>query len=211
MARGLSELQKTMLQMAYENHQSEWEPRPVVYRIKVFDRPEDKDLRALVPEAFTRFPDGYWHRSGLAFYLIANSFDCRNSEECRAKEELKTSLAARGLHPHESWTKTDYLCDLFTNEVLCDVYGFKERGPLANTRPLGFPNARIARDWHGSYIEDLSRRNSARVAVSRAFDRLSHRGLAERRGAAINLTERGAETAKELMVNRVDNITSINH
>lgn len=196
MARGLSELQKTMLQMAYKNHKLEWEPRPVVYRVEVFDRPEDKDLRALVPEAFTRFPDGYWHRYGLAFNLIVNSFDCRDLEECRAKEELKTSLAARGLHPHESWTKTDYLCDLFTNEVLCAVYGFRERGPLAGAHPTGFFHARIARDWHGSYTEELPRRNGARVAVSRAFDRLSHRGLAERRNAAINLTERGVETAR---------------
>ncbi len=209
MARGLSELQKTMLQMAYKNRQSEWEPRPVVYRLEVFDRPEDKDLRGLVPEAFTRFPDGYWHRYGLAFCLIVNSFDCRSPEECKAKEDLKTSLTDRGLHPHEAWEQTDYLCDLFTNEILCAVYDFKERGPLANAHPTGFPNARIARDWHGSYTE-LPHRNSARVAVSRAFDRLSHRGLAERRGAAINLTEQGMETAKGLLVNSVYIINTIN-
>lgn len=198
-----------MLQMAYKNHQAEWESRPVVYRVEVLDRPEEKDLRALVPEAFTRFPDGYWHRYGLAFCLIVNSFDCRSSEECKAKAELKTSLVERGLHPRESWEKTDYLCDLFTNEVLCAVYGFNERGPLAGTHPTGFPNARIARDWHGSYT-DQPHRNSARVAVSRAFDRLSHRGLVERRGAAINLNDRGAEIARELLVNRGYIITSIN-
>ncbi len=198
-----------MLKMAYENHHSEWEPRPVVYRVEVFDRPEDKDLRVLVPEAFTRFPDGYWNRYGLAFHLIVNSFDCRSPEECKAKEELKASLADRGLHPHEAWERTDYVCDLFTSEVLCAVYGFKERGPLEGAYPAGFPNARIARDWQNSYTE-LPHLNSARVAVSRAFDRLSHRGLAERRGAAINLTEQGMETARGLLVNSVNNVNTIN-
>ena len=208
MARGLSELQKTMLTMAYENHQEEWEPKPVVYRVEVLDRPEEKDLRTLVPEAFTRFPDGYWHRYGLTYCLIVDSFDCRDAEACRLKEVLKTALGERGLQPRDSWEQTEYICDLFTSEVLCAVYGFKERGPLAGTRPAGFPSARIARDWHGSYTE-LSHRNSARVAVSRAFDRLARRGLAERRGAAINLTEKGMETARDLLVNRDDNVMSI--
>ncbi len=205
MGRGLSELQKTILQMAYENRQLEWEPRPVAHRVLVLDRAEDTDLRALVPEAFERFQDGYWKRSGQ-YNLVAGSFE-KEEEAKRFSEELKT----RGLRPYCWWTvarvATEDTCDLFSNEVYCEVYGMRAgSGSLGASPPAqsppGFPRARIAREWANTHTDDEvanyknPRHGSARAAVSRAFARLDARGLVERAHYGICLTERGLEVAE---------------
>jgi hypothetical protein len=192
--------------MAYANRIEGGEPGPPRRRVIILDAPGEKDLRSLVPEAFTRFPDGCWERRTNRFYLVVESFSGPGTWE--ARKRLMEDLERRGLNPHES-SSNSYKCDLFSSEALCRLYGFMERGSLTGQTPEGFPNARIVREWRNCYTEG-DHKNSARVAVSRSFDRLAARGLAERRGAAINLTKKGLETAEGLLVNRSDNIISIN-
>ncbi len=204
MGRGLSELQKTILRMAYENRRLEWEPRPRTNRVLVMDRPEDTDLRTMVPEAFDRFQDGYWERRGR-YYLVAGSF--REREDA---EHFYKVLKARGLNPYCHWTvarvDTEEKCDLFNNEVYCEVYGMRagsgSMGAAPHEQsPPGFPDACIAREWTNTHTRDgianykNPRHGSARAAVSRAFARLEARGLVERRYYGVRLTERGLESA----------------
>ncbi len=202
----MSELQRAILRMAYENRAEEGIPGPPPTRVIVLDDPGEKDLRSLVPEGFARYPDGLWERGTNRFFLVAKSFVGRagNWEEC---ERLVEDLARRGLRPYESWANS-YKCDLFSSEVLCRFYGFRERDSSAGEHPPGFPNARIVREWHGSYT-DGANRDSARVAVSRAFDRLATRGLVERRSSAVNLTDQGLAVAESLSANSVDIINTI--
>ncbi len=205
MGRGLSELQKSILKMARENRLEEGGPGPPPVRVIVLDNPGERDLRSLVPEGFARYPDGLWKRRTNRFYLVVESFDGHQTWEKR--KHLVEDLSRRGLLAHESHARS-YQCDLFSSDVLCRFYGFQERDLSAGEHPPGFPNARIVREWRGAYT-DGANRNSARVAVARAFDRLAARGLAERRGAAINLTEQGLAMAESLSANGVDNISSI--
>lgn len=208
MARGLSPLQRVILQMAYKNRVEEGEPGSPPTRVILLDDPEEKrDLRSLAPEAFTRYPDGLWEERRDRFYLVVGVFSRPSSWEERKR--LREDLSHRGLRPCESHANS-YQCDLFSSDVLCEYYGFQKRFHPVYERPPGFPKAHVVREWRNCCTEDRNS-NAPRVAVSRAFDRLSRRGLAERRGAAINLTERGAEIARELMVNRADTISSINH
>lgn len=196
--------------MAYTNRMEQHEPGLRPSRALILDRPDDKDLRALVPEAFERFPDGYWRRYPTMFLLIAGSFAW--PEANTEFRDFVAELQGRGLRVAEQLgVGTDYQIDLYSSEVLCACYGFQERDPSAGKRPPGFPSARIARQWRNCYAADPRRCNSARVAVARAFDRLASRGLAERRAAGIQLTEAGVAAAKGLMVNRDNNVTSINH
>jgi hypothetical protein len=208
MGRGLSELQRAVLRLAYENRLEEGEPGPPPTRVIVLDDPEDKDLRSLVPEAFARYPDGCWERKTNRFYLVVDSFsDPKRTWEVRKR--LVEGLSRRGLKPYESHSNS-YQCDLFNSDVLCQFYRFRERGPTAGKHPPDYPAARIVHQWRNCYTTG-SHNSSARVSVARAFDRLATRGFAERRDAGINLTEEGLAVAKSLMVNRGDNITSINH
>ncbi len=221
MGRGLSDLQRVILEMAYKNRVFEWEPKPKAYRVLVFDSPE-KDLRTLVPEAFKRFPDGYWADKTFNISLIAGSFSNGGAAEEFGKELEKRGLQVKVVaYPRYAMDDTP---DLFTTEVYCAVYGFEEGSYLLgdwipkSLHVPGFPNARFARDWGnigtGTSVPNYKnpRYNSARPAVARAFNRLVNRGLAERGSyASINLTERGLETARELLVNKGENLTFVVH
>lgn len=195
MGRGLSELQKTMLTMAYKNRLGEGEPADPPTRVIVLDDPREKDLRVLVPEAFDQSPDGYWERRSVRFYLVVESFSQRGGTWEVRKRRVE-DLSLRGLAPYESHS-TCYQCDLFSSDVLCQLYGFQERHLSAGAHPPGFADARIVRVWRNCFTEGALN-NSARVSVSRAFDRLATRGLAERRGCAINLTAEGLAEAERV-------------
>ena len=97
MGRGLSDLQKAILRLAYRNRAGDAEPRPLAYRVTVDSRTWEWragrlyhhpiDLRRLVPEAFAIWPDGYWQRE----YVIAGTFATAPEAEALAAE-----LAPRG-------------------------------------------------------------------------------------------------------------------
>lgn len=193
--------------MAYENRTEDGEPGGPPTRVILLDGPEERDLRFLVPEAFTKYPDGLWEARRYRFYLVVSVFS--TPDTWKEREHLIEDLGARGLHAYKSHSNC-YQCDLFSSDVLCRFYGFQRRFRPAEEYPPGFPNARIVRKWCNCYTEGPLN-NGARVSVSRAFDRLAVRGLAERRGGAINLTEQGVEVAEALMVNEGNNITPINH
>jgi len=228
MSRGLSQLQKSILEMAYRNRLLEWEPRPKTYRVEVYDRPEDKDLRALVPEAFEVFPDGYWtrHKDPL---LIAGSFRDRDEAEAFARDLDVRGLNINGVshlsdgrvYTHISDTNTEYLWDLFCTEVYCELYGFKRGAHWwakgEPTRSLtDFPRARIARKWDNIHADDEPNYKhpkyaSARAAVSRAFKRLEARALVEHVWGRVRLTDSGVEVARDLTVNGAHNVLTAIH
>ena len=213
MARGLSQLQKSILQMAYRNRLLEWEPRPKAYRVEVSNL-EGIDLRSLVPEAFEMFPDGYWRDR---FRLIAGSFADR--DEAR---DFEKDLEQRGLKA-DVGTWSEYQCDLFPSEVYCEVYGFnrgtqweRRMGKTGNFAVPGFPKARQARKWHNIYLDETanykhSKYGTARAAVSRAFKRLEARALVEHVWGRVRLTDSGVEVARDLTVNGAHNVLTAIH
>lgn len=97
MGRGLSELQRAILLLAYHNRADDEEPRPVAHRVVVDSRTWEWhagrfrrnpiDVRRLVPEAFAAWPDGYWQGEGV----IVGSFPTADAAAACAAD-----LAPRG-------------------------------------------------------------------------------------------------------------------
>lgn len=146
MGRGLSDLQKAILRLAYHNRAGDDEPRPDAYRVTVCrmarvwegHRPRHVpvDLRHLVPEAFAVWPDGYWRGQSV----IAGSFPTATEADAfaaelapRGADELPTSGAGererRGLatvlwieRVRRAFTLADLDAGEYHRKVLPDLY-----------------------------------------------------------------------------------------
>lgn len=197
MGRGLSELQKNMLEMAYQNRQHATQPVKITYQTAVHSTSEklsDITLRAgelNIPLQRTFYGYGF-------VVLLAGSFDSRQQAD-----DLTIRLQAGGIS--EALTRVDVsgkYADLYAHQILESVYGFQERQPFYFDK-YG--------DWHGRYDKRFSPKEigqseyqSAAAAVSRAIRRLEQRGLVVRRQGypqgGFFLTPAGMELAQSLSV-----------
>lgn len=270
MGRGLSDLQKTILKLAYKNHIEEQRTLPtykvvLVERIpsfrekvaklrekmkeSVFSRDEwdrlydeaERVEREAIQLAETRLclklagmelirPPHPYHGEAFSRGWMVIDFETHPTiEEAHTR---CTQLKAYGI---EAEVKGEYGsgADLYTYEILRDVYGFD----AYRKEQLGGPAPYYWKGWnmratYGRFFDrekiGHERYNSAVVSVSRACGRLEERGLVIRmigvshqskdgegrdvyqgRWHGINLTPKGLETAEKLLDNTDYIITSI--
>ena len=213
MGRGLSELQKTILRMAYRNHMHEGRDRPTSW-YKVLcpvnggtwdDHPDDplfrERVRRVYPNAFTTHMTGSWllshYRGRGNWNLVVRS--TRDRDEAQAVVELLSSHGFDAVLQRPEDSVPDEL-DLYDYEILWHAFGFSN----ATRRNVGYRSAwdgRRTPSWKHfdrSKIEP-SKYAAAAASTSRACSRLAQRGLVVRVGGAhhagVCLTEAGYSAA----------------
>jgi len=211
MGRGLSELQKTILQMAYKNHVAE---RRLVPRwgleisvVGISDLLGSYYTAHNIPYMCysTRRPNHYQYKSFFdtreaanehAEWLKENNFDFRHTWE--TTRDLYSTRNLRGDHERNYEG-----ADLYSYEVLADFFRFSDAPriqcngePCRLRRPGG---ERSAGDQHFDVARiGKARHNAAQAAVSRAFKRLADRGLLFHGYAGVHLTKSGFIEADKL-------------
>lgn len=174
MGRGLSELQKTILRLAYQKHLKEGRQHPAVVILRVWVTPDIRavaldTIRQLAPNAFvfTSWGDCQQGMSRLSARLIGlNDYD--------VIRHIQEQLRQAGYSVE--WQRVDWEQPDATNQEIMEAYY----------------------GTHGPYT------TAARVAVLRACTRLQQRGLAtaSHRDAGINLTPEGVQAAYLLLANK---------
>lgn len=213
MARGLSDLQKQILKMAYEGHESE-SIEPIACCIDVHQRYDDQPVEELENELREHFPEydiETWREDSLeeylgvvlwGVYLKTNSYN--------ETETLAEKVKALGYRCHVENIKS--AAAIYTYDILGEVYGFAEY-PISYRGGSGEYKKRFP--W-GLHFDRASigeeRYNAAQAAVSKALKRLEDRGLLVRlyvRGygawTGATLTEPGMQAARELLANKTYN------
>ncbi len=205
MGRGLSELQKHTLRMAYANHTVEGRLVPR-WALKVITAERSDLLR----ERYTARDVPHIFYSSGDYEVLFDSRETANEEAEWLKEN--------GFNFVHSWESTRCLsdspnfrgnyysyegADLYSYEVLADFFGFSEMPRVqCNGEPCKLRNPegkRTAGDKHFN-VEKIgkARYNAAQAAVSRAFKRLAERGLLFHGYAGVHLTKSGFIEADKL-------------
>ncbi len=221
MGRGLSDLQRTILEMGRERIDAEGRDVAILY--SVYAGPAFKDespekhelrekLRRLVPEAFEyRLPDGTILTGGIRLY-VGNHMSVFNvgkfSNGSQEAEDLAQSLRDQGVDAYTSWRVRNWDnektlgADVWACEVLERAFGFEpeHRSPVRWGQHLRFSEVRIGK----------ARYNAARASVARAFKRLADRGLVVHGYGWVCLTVDGLALAEELSVKGRNNRNNIN-
>jgi hypothetical protein len=228
MGRGLSKLQRTILEMSYDRMTSDGREVNIYYRALVgppttSESPERsllvRELKRVVPEAFERvYGDfvawgGAWMHAGRGGeYFEAGEF--LNDEN--GADNLTRRLQDNGLNAWFSWKirptyevskgrspEGVYPRDVYTCELLEKFFGFEpeSRSPTRHRCYIRFSESNVGE----------ARYKAARASISRALSRLEKRGFVLQDGCGgAFLTEDGAQTARYLSVNVDYNITNIN-
>jgi hypothetical protein len=188
------------------------ESHPPHYRVLVFDRPEEKDLRALVPEAFPDdFPEGLWWGGCLTVGRFTTEAEAKTVANELQQRGVQANDPGFLFHPHwPNW-------DLEFVEAMAVLFDIPWHVAPPNPPP-GFPNAVTARLWGYRRLSKsgagVPRYTAAAVSVSRAFDRLERRGLVDKLGywhgnqwrdGWVALTDDGITLARELSANQGSN------
>ncbi len=227
MGRGLSKLQRTILEMAYDRMTSDGREVNIYYCVLVGpptagESPERsllvRELKRVVPEAFEHVYDdfvawgGKWMHAGRGGeYFEAGEF--LNDEN--GADNLTRRLQDNDLNAWVSWRIRPtyevskggspggvYPRDVYTCELLEKFFGFEpeSRSPARHRYYIRFSESNVGE----------ARYKAARASISRALSRLEKRGfmLHDGYGGAF-LTEDGVQTARHLSVNVDDNVTNI--
>jgi hypothetical protein len=221
MGRGLSELQKYILKMAYANHIREDRLVPR-WATSVIESGRAEPLKDYYvehniphifynggePKHFKAFFDNRKAADKHAEWLKEQGYDFRYSWET-----LRDFSDTRGFTFERD---CDYEgADLYTYEVLADFFRFSEAARIQmNGKPCQLRNPegkRTAGDKHFGLAKiGRERHNAAQATTSRAFKRLSERDLIFYGSGGIHLTKDGFNLAKELSVNSSDSVITIN-
>ncbi len=221
MGRGLSDLQRVILEMGRERIDAE--DRSVEILFGVLAGPAFKDgspekhelrekLRRLAPEAFDyRMGNGAILTGGI-MVSVGNHMKVFEMgtllNGSREAEDLAQSLRDEGIDAYTSWRVRNWSnektlgADVWACEVLERAFGFEpeHRSPVRWGQHLRFSEARIGK----------ARYNAARASVARAFKRLADRGLVVHGYGWVCLTVEGLALARGLSVKGRDNVTNVN-
>ncbi len=236
MGRGLSELQKSILRLAYANHVREGR-RPPSYGLLMGPYTQDAvagmELRQVLPAGAPEPVQNHWlHRGGQLWICVGHFSEQHDADAAAASVTQQADLAPLGLSLR---VEGNYGAgaDVYTHEVLLECYGFDQhRKLLLNGEPTALRYSE-AHERNNEYWRDLAgkrivgshfisktsvgsaRYNAAMVATSKAFKRLEERGLAVKltgigsQWSGLQLTGAGIELARSLTANTNDVVTSI--
>ena len=181
MGSGLSDLEETILTLAYKRYVDEGRYHPATVILEVWVAPSTRAaaiayITQLVPQVFL-FPgtgDCQQGMSQLKVRLIG-------LEDHAAIRDIQQQVGRAGYPTNWQWVNWEPP-DVATADVIEAYYGHRKPRPTAD-----------------------------RVAVFRAYERLEERGFVARpeRGAGVNLTLAGADVARSLLANEDDNVSNV--
>jgi len=187
-----------------------------IYSVMVYDDPGTCDLRAIVPEAFTKpWPDGLWLPAVNHAYLVAGTFLVH-----REAEAFASTLGVRGLSVSKVTSPDFPGWDATFAELMVANFGASYRTHYTPP-PDDFPRAAITREL-GTGIDRVkmgaNAYTAAAVSISRAMDRMESRGLINKMGyqagarwrdCSIALTNESLDLVKELSANTRSDVISV--